>query len=397
MSSTRLHAAVRAAARDRLSLLSRLGWVGPGLLTALICLTVLASAVPAATALAVGALISGLAHADAVAGLLAMYALALLTGHAVRAAQGPLYYLAEARVDGRHRAELARLASTSPTIDALERAEVQTLIRSARADPESFMDGTPGAGVLAQLDLIGRSLALVGAALVLAATAWWAVPLLVAAAAAVHQLGWHEGRRWRRVWRPALRPVMRAQVWSDAIVSQGAGKEIRIFGLGDWALDRVDGHLREAFDPHWPVGRRILADKWLQLVAVLVPLGVVLVAVALDAARGGAPVAMATAALVAATTVFEAFNDAPRATINAVTCVRAFEDVRARLAGPATRVPAQRAGAGEVPDKPPLVRFEGCGSPMTACRRPYSMNQILRCGRVSCSRSWGPTAPASRR
>jgi len=49
---------VPAPVRDRIELLIRLGWVGPGLLAALVGLTVLASAVPAATAVAVGWLIA---------------------------------------------------------------------------------------------------------------------------------------------------------------------------------------------------------------------------------------------------------------------------------------------------------------------------------------------------
>ncbi len=349
------------AVRDRVELLTRLRWVGPGLLTALAGLTVAVSAVPAATAVAVGWLIDRLAAADpgglraaAITPLIA-YAAVLLGGHLLAAARAPLAYLAEARVDGRHRAELARLAASSPTIGALERPEVQVLIRTARADPESFMDGTPGAGALAQLDLIGRSLALAGAGLVLAAYAWWVLPVLLAAAVAVHQLRWREGVQRRQVWRGVLMPSMRADMWSDALVSPAEGKEIRIFGLGEWALDRIDRHLRAGFDPLWPVERRILAAQWRQAALVLVPLGIVYVVVASDAAGGGATVAVATAALVAGLAVFEAFDDAPRATINAITCIQAFTRLRAEL-----RVEQDVAGR-PMPKtgRPPLVRFEG--------------------------------------
>ncbi|MEH1124882.1 ABC transporter ATP-binding protein [Micromonospora sp. CPCC 206061] len=346
--------------RDRLALLARLPWVGSGLLAALVGLTLLLSAVPAATAATVGWLIARLTDADtsdAVAPLSA-YALVLLARHVLVAVREPLSYLAEARIDGRHRAELSRLAASSPTIDTLERPEIQALIRTARADPESFMDGTPGAGVLAQLDLIGRALALVGAGLVLAAYAWWSVPLLVAAAVALHQLRWHEGVQRRRVWRHVPMPSMRADVWSDALVSPAEGKEIRVFGLGDWAIGRIDRHLRPAYDPLWPMDRRILAATWQQLVTVLVPLGIVYVVVALDAARGGAPVAVATAALVAGTGVFEAFDDAPQATINAITCLQAFTRLRAELAD-GRAVQRRARPAGPPARRPPTVRFEG--------------------------------------
>ncbi|MCW6009101.1 ABC transporter ATP-binding protein/permease [Micromonospora sp. CPCC 205371] len=343
--------------RDRVALLVRLPWAGPGLLSALIGLTLLLSAVPAATAAAAGWLIDRLTGGDArnAVAPLAAYALVLLARHALVAVREPLSYLAEARIDGRHRAELSRLAASSPTIDALERSEIQALIRTARADPESFMDGTPGAGVLAQLDLIGRSVALIGASFVLAAYAWWSVPLLVAGAVALHQLRWHEGVQRRRVWRHVPNSTMRADMWSDALVSPAEGKEIRVFGLGEWAIDRIDRHLRTAYDPLWPMDRRILAATWRQLVTVLVPLGIVYVVVALDAARGGAPIAVAVAALVAGTGVFEAFDGAPQATINATTCIQAFTRLRTELADGRAVQRGRAASAGG----PPTVRFEG--------------------------------------
>jgi ATP-binding cassette subfamily B protein len=147
-------------------------------------------------------------------------------------------------------------------------------------------------------------------------------------------------------------------MWSDALVSPAEGKEIRIFGLGEWALGRIDRHLRSGFDPLWPVGRRILAAKWQQLVLVLIPLGMVYVVVALDAARGGTPVAVATAALVAGSGIFEAFDDAPRATINATTCLQAFTRLRVELADGRTAAPAGASDPGTGHERPPLIRFE---------------------------------------
>ena len=338
--------------RDRLELLIRLKWLGPALLAGLIGLTFLAAAVPAATALAVGRLIDRLAAAgpghqlSAAAVPLLLYGLVLLTGHAVAALRMPLSYLAEARIDGRHRAELSRLAAGSRTVDALERSGVQVLIRTARADPESFMDGSPGPGVVAQLDLVGRSLALAGAALVLARWAWWPVPLLIAAAVALHQLRWHEGVKRRRVWRNVLLPSMRADLWSDALISPAEGKEIRVFGLGEWALGRIDGQLRTAYEPLWPVQRGIIAAQWPQFLVVLVPLALVYLAVA----RGGAPVAVATSALLAGSAVFDAYAGAPGHTINAITCIRAYDRLRAEMGLPAP--PREDSGRG-------VIRFEG--------------------------------------
>src|SRR6185503_11955093 len=139
---------------------------------------------PAATAVAFAALV-GRVDAIAKGGLavaaaapLAMYVVTLLVGHVVATVREPLLYLAETRINGEHRARLAELTAGSDTIGELERAEVQALIREARADPEHFMGGTPGQGASAQLDRIGQLLAMVSSAAVLAAYAWWLVPLV---------------------------------------------------------------------------------------------------------------------------------------------------------------------------------------------------------------------------
>jgi ABC-type multidrug transport system fused ATPase/permease subunit len=347
--------------RARLDLLRLLAGAGPGLLTVLLLLTAATAVIPAATAVAVGQLIDRLAVAEpgglltAVQGPLLRYVCVLLAGHLLVAAQSPLSYLAAARIDGRHRQELSRLVAGSATIGALERSEVQALIRTARADPESFMDGRPGEGALAQLALIGRFLGLASAGAVLAAWVWWAGPLLVLAGLAVHRLRWDEGRRRRDVWRHVPLPSMRADVFSDALVSPAEGKEVRIFGLGEWALTRVDREMRSAFDPIWPVERRTLVAKWQKFALMVLPLGIVYVAVAADAARGGVAVAIASAVLVAGSGVFGAFEDSGHLTINALTCLAAYAKVRTVLAAPAPAATTAVPSA----EKPPLIRFEG--------------------------------------
>ena len=122
---------------DRIDLLKMLPSAGRGVLAALIVLTLLEGLVPAATAIAFAALIGDAAvigHAALVP--LLMYLLILLAGHAFATIREPLGYLAQTRIDGEHRARVARLVSGSPTVAALERSEVQALIWESRADPE---------------------------------------------------------------------------------------------------------------------------------------------------------------------------------------------------------------------------------------------------------------------
>jgi ABC-type multidrug transport system fused ATPase/permease subunit len=353
------------AVRERLRLLVTLRAAGPVALFAVVTLIVVASLVPAATAVTVGVLIDRVTGSPtdtllalAVAPLVA-FGVVLLVGHAVDAARGPLYYLVGARVDGAHRAAVARLAATSPTIGALERPDVQSLIREARADPDNWTERTPSAGALSLLGFLGRVLTLVSSGLVLAAYSWWLVPLLVVAATFVQQRNRNAGIRWYHAWRRGLPEGMRSWVWSSAVYSPAEGKELRIFGLAELAGERSASHLRAMYGPVWALGGRIMARGWQQFLLVLVPLSVAFLAVGLAAAHGRVSVGIATAVLSAGPAVYRAAATDPRDVIGGLACVRAFTQLRAELGGTATR-PAGAAAAPAGPG-PALVRFEGIG------------------------------------
>ncbi|HEX6683456.1 MAG TPA: ATP-binding cassette domain-containing protein [Candidatus Limnocylindrales bacterium] len=342
--------------RDRIDMLKMLRSAGRGVVVALASLTLLEGLVPAATALAFAALVANAVELGQAATPLLMYLVILLAGHAFGAVREPLYFLAQTRIDGDHRARVARLTASSPTIGALERADVQALIHESRADPESFIEGSPGPGALEQVNLLGRILAMVTSGLVLAAYAWWLIPPLVVSAAIAQRLYALEGRRDRRVWRNSIAPVIRADVWSDAIVSPGEGKDIRVFGLGGWAVDRIHRHVRQGFDPMWTLQRSVLGGAWRPSLLVLAPLAIAYAAVAFDAARGQTSVAVAAAVFAAATTVYQSLAEGPARTVKTVTCLRAFEQLEEKLAGK-EESGAVRPVLGDT-GKAPLIRFE---------------------------------------
>jgi ABC-type multidrug transport system fused ATPase/permease subunit len=351
------------AVRMRLSLFFRLRTAGPALFTVLVVLTVLASLVPAATAVAFAALVgrveivaNGGFGPAAVAALIA-YVVIVLVGHAVQTVQEPLLFLAESRIDGDHRENLARLVSASATIGGLERAEVQALIRESRADPEHFMDGTPGRGATAQLVRLGQALGLVSSAAVLVAYAWWLVPPVALSAVAVQRLESSEAARWRAVWRKTVMPTMHAGVWADAVVSPAEGKELRVFGLADWAVDRIQHHVRIGFDPMWPVGRRALARQWQPFLLVLVPLATAYVVVSVAASRGETSVGVAAAVFAAAAGVFRSLTDTPQGEVSALTATRAYDELQDRLGAPGA-APCIAPDRVEPVDAPPRVCFE---------------------------------------
>ena len=348
------------AIRDRLRLLGQLGAAGPGLLVAIVGLIFVTSLVPAATAVTLAVLV-GRVHAastarvlaDAVAPLLGFVGV-LLLGHALNALREPMYYLARARIDGAHRARVARLASTSDTIAALERPEVQRLLREARADPANWTERTPAAGALSQLGLVGRGFSVLSSSLVLGAYRWWLIPLLVVSAVTHQQLNRWAVVAWYQTWRRGLDDGLRGEVWADALFSPADGKEVRVFGLGAWAVERVRGHVRAMYEPVWALAQRILLRGPVHFLVILGPLVGAFVAVSLAAARHEASVGVAIAVLTAGAGVFRTFGGDPRDVVGGLACLRAYQEACSELAGA-----GPPSGGVATPSGPVPVRFEG--------------------------------------
>ncbi|OSZ58498.1 hypothetical protein OQI_21400 [Streptomyces pharetrae CZA14] len=354
---------MKSAVRDRLRLLALLRAAGPVLLASLCCQILLAGLVPPATAVALAQLLGRVQEVRAgslaaAAVPLLFFAGVLLLGHGLEAVRDPLAYAVQARIDGRHRAGVARLAATSHTIDALERPEVQRLIRLARADPENWTERTPGAGAVAQLAEFGRAVTLLSSSVVLAAYAWWLIPLLVLPALLYQQLNRRDSMRWYRAWRGNSGAALRAGLWYDAIVSPSEGKDIRLFGLGGWALDRSEEHIHTLYDPVFAVARHQLRSQWRQLAVLLVPMTVAFLAVSLAAARGQRSLAVAMAVLSAGAAVYRAFGGEPRDMTGGIASLHAADRLRALLE------PSARTSAPEGTDAAPgavPVRFEEVG------------------------------------
>jgi ABC-type multidrug transport system fused ATPase/permease subunit len=350
------------ATTDRLALLRSLRPAGAPLLTAVTAVLLVTSLVPAATALSVAFLVSRVSAEGAGDGLsaawlpLAAMTAVLIAGHAADAALEPLTYLARSRIDGAHRAEVARLAASGDAIGALESPEAQRLVREAKADPENWTQRTPADGALAQLRIAIATIGLVASCAVLAGYAWWLVPLLVIPALLLRVLRWRRGLRWYQRWQEGMDEGLHADRWQPAIVSAAEGKDARIFGFGDWAVRRIQRHVRAMFEPVWALGGRQVAAQWSELVVVTAVLAAAYSAVALGAVRGQTSVAVATAVFTAAWSIFLAFGGTdPRDLVGATACLRAFARLRDIL-GDGT--PTARQIEGDVPEAAAEIRFE---------------------------------------
>lgn len=372
---TRL-ASLRSRAGDRLLLLRTLRAAGPRLLSCSVALQLTVSLVPAGTALATGLVVDRVARATAADVLtavvpgLAVLAGVILAGYAAQEFAGPVDYLTVQRVDGAQRARLTSLATRSRTIDALEEPDVAELVRTARADPQSWSERTPGQGALAQLHLPVRWAGVAASCTVLACFAWWLVPLVLLPAVAARSV-------WRRqiaghVSRQRLggADAVRAEGWKNLAIDATGGKEVRTFGLADFALEQAARHRLRVSAPRWESEARGAALQWVIALIVGPPLAAVYVLVAGSAVRDTVSVALLTAVFSAAWSVLRAMG--PRDAFDvegALPAVRAVERLEPLLGGPAEE---RHPSLGGPPEEagPPLIRFDGVSFGYRGAGRP---------------------------
>ncbi len=294
--------------RERLSLLRTLGAAGPRLIAVLVALLAAGSLLPAASAVLMGLLVARVHDAAPPWSALAAFLAVLLAGHLVDAFANPLSNLVKSRIDGAQRAEVARLTSASPTIGALEEPAVQDLIRTAAADPVNWTEKTPGDGALAQLGLLFKWLGALGAGAVLAAYAWWMLPVLLIPVVAARSSHRRSFLKFARMWVAGQALSRRSGGWRDTMLAPAGGKEQRVYGLGDWAVGRQQHAIHQMFDPLWAHRRTdwVLLRGW--TIAMLVPLGLVYAVVTVGVAHGHTSVATQTAVLAAGFAVIQALG-----------------------------------------------------------------------------------------
>lgn len=121
------------------------------------------------------------------------------------------------------------------------------------------------------------------AAAILFTFSWWA-PLLLAWAMLV-QFRWFN-RLWKQIYEPlpqAMAHMRKASYLRDITVGPSASKEARLFGLGDWLLERFSGYGREGLSIIWE-HRRIRSDAYISIGFTVASQGLVLSLIGLQAA-----------------------------------------------------------------------------------------------------------------
>ncbi|MGC2274825.1 MAG: ABC transporter ATP-binding protein [Candidatus Binatus sp.] len=175
---------------------------------------------------------------------------------------------------------------TPPGMGHLEDPRLTTDLAMAR----DFDLGISGPPMSISMDFIASGLVeMVGgllSAVVLAAYAWWAPILLAGAWLATHWL-LRESGVWRDRNTDEVREAQRHADYAYRLaVDPPAAKELRLFGLASWTLERFTSRRRRLFDLRWEATRLREQPVLWSLLLVLSANLIVFWALAADAASG---------------------------------------------------------------------------------------------------------------
>lgn len=240
---------LRTLIAERVALLRLLAVVPTTALVVLTAVMLLASLLPAGTAIAVawlvGRTIQASAQAEtiaAVAGPLVVVAALLTLDQVTQSLLVPFRNWMASRVNGEIRSVVRRAVAVRPGIDHLE----SQVVRDAAALPvENAYLFNLGAGAEGQLWLLTRFAGAIAAAAVVARYSW------PAALATFAFVAWQRSLL-RQHYAGAIASGMvettgdgrAASYWSDIIGTPTGAKELRLFGFGAYALERFHAHGR---------------------------------------------------------------------------------------------------------------------------------------------------------
>ncbi|MEV5568319.1 ATP-binding cassette domain-containing protein, partial [Streptomyces sp. NPDC052196] len=253
-------------------------------------------------------------------------------------------------------------------------------------DPARGYDTTPAEGALAQLRWAAGLLGVAASCAVLTWYTWWLVPLVLLPALLNWLVSNRQSARLSGLWRSAIKGELHADVWRQAAVSPGEGKDIRIFGFAPWMIRRMQHHIETANEAFWAYVAHIVRSQWGQFSLVAVGLVPAYVSVAVSAADGRTRVAVEAAVLTAGWSVFQALGRSMEQykMVSALRVIDAtrrlrkalvpLEDRPAPLARAVTTHSAKHdatsARGSATTGLPPTVRFEGVTFAYPGASRP---------------------------
>ncbi|HYL20739.1 MAG TPA: ABC transporter ATP-binding protein [Gemmatimonadales bacterium] len=332
-------------------------------------LLVLRGLLPALFAVAMGGLVGAVQRGDHVAAPLGLVAVVFLLLQVL----APIHQAIGANLGSRTAAwlydQLTAACIRPPGMGHLENPELTNDLTMAR----DFDLGISGPPLYIAMDFIAAGLVdLVGglaSAVVLAAFTWWAPVLLAGAWLATHWL-LRESGVWRDRETAEVREAQRHADYAYRLaVDPPAAKEVRLFGLGDWVVERFRSRRQRLFELRWQATR--LRERPLLWSLLLVLAANVVVFWSLAAAARGGTLALdglVTFASAAVSTSMIAFGGLSWALDGAAAPAAAVLRLKPAMEPAGALVPGDRAAAGmptrEIRFRRVTFAYPGGGAPV---------------------------------
>ncbi len=227
----------------------------PRLATAWWALLVLRAAMPALLAVATGLLVGAVRAGSSLTGPLTLVGVVFVALQVLTPVQQGASKVLGALTAGWLNDTLMTAAVVPPGMGHLEDPELAEDLAMAR----DFDLGRTGPPLRVAMDFIAAGLVqlLAGilSALVLVAFAWWAPLVLLAVWGSTHWL-LRESGVWRDRNTPAVRDAQRHAAYAyDLAVEPPAAKELRMFGLAGWVIERFTARRTELYRLQWEATR----------------------------------------------------------------------------------------------------------------------------------------------
>ncbi|QFZ18899.1 ABC transporter ATP-binding protein [Saccharothrix syringae] len=182
--------------------------------------------------------------------------------------QTALAQVVKHRVDGHFYAEVIAVVSRSASLRPVEDERSREHLHLAT---ETLLRGehTPGDAVAGTLALVARYVRLVGFGVVIGvAVSWWSA-VAVCAGTMVFRYGHRGGlRMWTRLW-PEIGPLRReSDYFRDVGMELSTAKELRVFGLTGWVVERYRSSSVAALLPLWRARRVYNVHRFVWFTAI---------------------------------------------------------------------------------------------------------------------------------
>jgi ABC-type multidrug transport system fused ATPase/permease subunit len=328
---------------------------------------VLRGLLPALFAIAMGVLVSAVQHGTALAAPLTIVGVVFVLLHVL----SPLHQTIGSNLGSRTAAwlydQLATTCVTPPGIGHLETPSLTSDLTMAR----DFDLGITGPPLAISMGFIASGLTeMVGgfaSAAVLVAYHWWAPIVLITAWLATHWL-LRESAIWKDRDTPEVRSAQRHADYAYRLaVDAPSAKELRLFGLAQWVVDRFASQRRLVLDLQWQATRLRERSVLLSLIIVLAANTIVFLMIAADAGAGRLDLARTvTFVSAAAGASMIAFGGLSWALDGAAAPVAAV----ARLREPMARAGALSRIGSRSPTLAREIRFRGLGFAYPGAERP---------------------------